>query len=262
LKESVAAFLKVAVAVAVALLVPFGPATTWAQQSEPARVLDSQEVDLGERSIIYERIETPELKPTPPEPVQRALSGEMPDAGLPPQQWVERKQVTLFLSCAVHAGAVTEVRWHRAGGEIVFWSMIDFHHLRTVSDFHAGDTDYFLMLGIGDAPEGEAGVPAGDPLRTRAESPASLLAPFAGPSGYRLASFAPPDAVNAIGDLHRYFDANCGALIRAFEESETARVAREEWLEANPPQPKDTVIRYFPIRSAYAPGNLGSGGAR
>jgi hypothetical protein len=58
----------------------------------------------------------------------------------------------------------------------------------------------------------------------------------------------------ALDELHRHFDANRADLIRGFEESEARRIAHEQWLRENPPQPKDTTISFFPIQSAQGRG--------
>jgi hypothetical protein len=58
------------------------------------------------------------------------------------------------------------------------------------------------------------------------------------------------EALQGLEDLHRYYDAHKTELIQQYQQSEAARLAQEEYLRAHPPQPKNTVIQYFPIRSS------------
>lgn len=59
------------------------------------------------------------------------------------------------------------------------------------------------------------------------------------------------EALRALEEIHRYYDANYARLAREYEESETARIAHEEWQRQHPPMAKDTTINFFPIESAY-----------
>ena len=59
------------------------------------------------------------------------------------------------------------------------------------------------------------------------------------------------EALKALTDLHRYYDANRDRLTREYAEAEAARIAQEQWNKEHPPIPKDTVTNFFPIRSDY-----------
>ena len=60
-------------------------------------------------------------------------------------------------------------------------------------------------------------------------------------------------AIQALEDLHAYFDENRKQLQAAHEENEKARIAQEEWMKAHPPIPQDTVVNFFPICSSTQP---------
>lgn len=198
---------------------------------------------MGSRSITYNRIETPLLKPQPgPTPVSRGpvvetvpTSEELAEIAA----WNAKTDYTLFLSCTVYDRAVTEVRWQREDGEYHLWSGIDFNHLRMGPAFETDRARFFLILGIGDESSEEVGavipkVPAGE---------------------YRIVGFPKtgiaPEAVAAMDELHALYNQHRDQFRRAFEDSEAKRLEQEAWDRANPPQPKDTVINYFPIRSSY-----------
>lgn len=208
-------------------------------------IRDSVEVDMGTRSIFYNRIETPVLKPQPtPAPVSPAtVEAELTAEELAEwAAWNAKADVYLFLSCTVFDHSVTEVRWWREDGEYVIWSGIDFNHLRGAWGLETDRSRFTLILGIGDESSEETGavvpkVPAGE---------------------YRIVGFPKtgiaPEVTAALDDLHACYMANRESFRLAFEASEAKRLEDEAWQRANPPVPKDTIIHYFPIRSSYNDG--------
>ena len=238
-------------------------------QRLPLRVLDSQEVDLGPRSIIYNRVATPVLKPTPmPTPVVVAPDVVPTAAELEEMQRLESKRYAYaFLSCTVYDSRFTEVEWYEDGRWVRFLTTINFHYLSQLSDFETPDSSYSIFMGLGDCSREEFD---GWNQALVAESafgfhsrpwPFGLLQRQAqtGKSAWQLITAGPvsSEVTQAIDDLHRYFDANRDKLVREYDESEAARLALEQWLKENPPQPKDSVVEFFPIRSRHAPDRLG-----
>ena len=241
---------------------------TGSTEREPRqfRVLDSQEVILGPRSIIYNRVETPPLLPQSG-PEDRATAPTLEHTPTAEElaemrRWEAMNHVSLFLSCTVYDDRLTEVRFRHEDADITFWSTINFHNLSQLFDLQTKDTYYFIMMGIGDSTTEEL-------LQQNAElwrmgrsdllsaPPADLLdaSKIGRQSTWRVTSKGtiPPEAQRTIADLHAYFDANRDALIAARAEREAAWVAHEQWIKDNPPQPKDTVIQFFPIRSNHSP---------
>lgn len=170
--------------------------------------------------------------------------------------------VSLFLSCTVYDDRLTEVRFRHGDKDIVFWSTINFHYLSQLFDLQTKDTYYFIMMGIGDSTTEEL-LQQNAELRRMGRSdllstpPADLLdaSKTERQSTWRVTSKGtiPPEAQRAIADLHAHFDANRDALIAARAEREAAWAAHEQSLKDNPPQPKDTVIQFFPIQSDHSP---------
>lgn len=239
-----------------------------------SNVIDSQEVVLGSRSIIYNRIVPPVLKPSaPPQAASGGLQKPLPTAeDLTGQRaWEAKKPVLMFLTCTVYDRSVSEVRWWHEGGEYVVWSSIDFNHLPDVLDFETASARLSVMAAVGNESRHEAvtwnTVAASDPemlayardhgVDFRVSIPPQRI-PGASESvsAYQLVSTPPggasPLAIAALNALHRYYDANRQRLVRAFEQSEAARLAREASFDAHQPQPQDTTVTYFPIRSAYS----------
>lgn len=216
------------------------------------RILDSQTVDLGVRSITYNRVETPVLKPQP-----SFAPSSPPFAFIPPtaeelaalRAWEAKSDVLLFLSCTVFEHQMTEVRWWRDDGEYVVWSGIDFNYLRSLFDFETEATRYTVLLGIGDA--------SWEDFRAwNAAKQRRPAFPYGASSSaaYQMVSFPKtgidPEAKAAFDAIHAYFAAHRERLIWNYEESERSRAAQEAWLKAHPPQPKNTTVYYFPIRSS------------
>ena len=238
-------------------------------QHLPLRVLESQVVDLGPRSITYNRVATPVLKPTPiPTPVVVVHEAVPTAAELEEMQRLESKRYAYaFLSCTIYDNQFTEVEWYEDGQWVSFLTTINFHYLSQLSDFETPDSFYSIFMGIGDCSReefeglGEA-LLAGNAFGFHSRPwPFGLLQRQAqtGKSAWQLITTRPvsSEVTQAIDDLHRYFDANRDTLIREYNESEAARLAQEQWLRDNPPAPKDSVIEFFPIRSRHAPDRLG-----
>lgn len=231
------------------------------------RVLDSQEVILGPRSIIYNRVETPALLPQPAPAEEKSTAPAVDPTPTAEelaeiQRWDAINHVTLFLSCTVYDDQLTEVRFRHGDSDITFWSTVNFHYLSQLFDLQTKDTYYFIMMGIGDSTTEELRQQNAE-LRRSGRSdllstpPADLLdaSKAQRQSAWRITSkgTVPPEAQRAIADLHAHFDANRDALIAARAERKAAWAAHEQWLKDNPPQPKDTVVQFFPIRSSHSP---------
>jgi len=170
--------------------------------------------------------------------------------------------MNLFMSCTVYNDALSQVSFHHEGVNVVFWSTINFHYLSQTYDLMTPDCYYYLFVAAGDSTKEEFESQSayakqhGFADSTNAQWPEHLLATSAPPekATWQIVSPAPPpEAIKAIEDIHSYFEANKTTLIQQHADRETAQLAHEQWLQANPPQPKDTVIYYFPIKSSFVP---------
>lgn len=230
--------------------------------AESSRVLDSQVVDLGSHSITYNRVVTPVLKPAPA-PV--AKDPEVIVEQEETQQWDSKRYAYAFLSCIVYDSQFTEVEWYENGQCARFLTTINGHYLRSLSDFETPRSYYSMFMSVGDYSREEfeamvlfAGNPRGSDARAW---PFDLLRrrEQTGKSAWRLLTKDPvsSEIMQAIADMHEYYDAHRDKLIGAYNESETIRLAQEQWLREHPPVAKDTVVEFFPIRSRHAPDQLG-----
>lgn len=246
----------------VLLLVIFCGPNTQAQEPTATatprnfQILHQQTVNLGDRSISYNFVETPPLVPLPNPPPSPPSHFEEFESD---SNWSSKPEVFLFLLATVYDHEVTEIRWGREEGEYVIWSSVDFNLLRNILDFEAPLVRYSLLLSVGNETRAEveawnAYVDANALAPNLKRQIPTIQALGPGRSSHRIVTPATVEtsleAVRALEEIHRYFDANQARLVREYEESEAVRIAHQEWLRLNPPV-LDTTINFFPIRSVY-----------
>jgi len=212
--------------------------------AETPAVLSRHEVTQGDHKITFERI-------APPAPVERVFQPVLPATPLPPA-------TPLSLSCTVHQDEMTEVRWQHSGQEYRILSSIDFNILRVLGLFEIAGRRYSLHLGIGNetvvARITQNGAWRASPdIHPALATFRSHTPPAGGGSWYTIVSAPTTDAAtafNAVSDLHRYYDAHEASLKQQHLAAETARIADAAWRKAHPPMKQDTVIRFWPLKSA------------
>lgn len=221
-----------------------------------ARVVDSQEVDLGPRSIIYNRLETPVLKPQPtPAPAPQ------PQREVPPtaeelaaiRAWEAKFHDSVFLSVTVYDGRFSELRWQEDGRENVVWSNVNFLHFSPLTDLETKDAYYSIMLWGWETTTDEI-----RSLNAQARTPSEVMElpprglPMLAKAGPQWVAAGPltDGAVRAMKDFHEYYRAHGATLAADYRQREAEAKAQEEWMKAHPPLPQDTVVNFFPIRSS------------
>ena len=141
----------------------------------------------------------------------------------------------LLFSATVYHGPYTYLSWtHQfANGETTLcsgWSNIDFNHISGISTFRAtGGEDHSFVMGIGNEDF---------PSENAPEFPTT--APTFVPDQKDI----PAEALVTVASLHKLYETEGPRLAAAHAGREQARLAREAELVANPPQPKDLIIRY------------------
>lgn len=256
----------------VAMVLAAGLGTSFAQESaasadrvagQEVEVLSSHVIDIGQRKMIMRRIKAPELQERPaavaPEPAPSRKQIEE----LPAFQESRRRYEKAYFAPFVDARAITdtgisELRWRDEQGEYVVWTTLDAAHL-TVMSWVETDHSYFSFFGsvttetVAEIQRWNAEIDA-----YRGPEAAKKTIPTLGPvsrdkSYYQFVE-RPADegtlseADRFMEDLHGYYDAHRKEIARKYEQMETERIAREEYLRLHPPVPKDTVINWFPIR--------------
>jgi hypothetical protein len=176
----------------------------------PLQVIESLEVQRGNKTTIYQRV----VPPVRPAPTATPLPSARPSAAVPltaeQQRQAAMKSETLLLMATVHEQRVTELCWQQRGREYRAWSNIDFNHLAGVSEIETAETIYTLLLGASDITAAEA--EAFNRAITERGLPAALLKQLppperfpAGRSGYVMA--ADLDALPVPGETTALLDA-------------------------------------------------------
>lgn len=226
-----------------------------AAQADEARILDSQEVDLGDRKIIYNLVETPALRPAesapPVSPIEAVPMTAQEADEL--RRWEAKRKYAAFFWVTVYDGKFSEVRWWDAGRECVIWSNVDFLDLPPFAEIETDAAFYSLML-IGWETTTSEVRRLNASAHTAAEvmplPPASLQGPRKTKPRWIAAGPMSEDAKRAMDDLHEYFRLHRTRLTEEAALREEQAAAFEEWKTLHPATPQDTVVNFFPIRSA------------
>lgn len=198
----------------------------------PAEVLETTVTRQGGRNIIVQHLA---LDPNNPiQPVFPTPPAATPTEPAPTATYDAPPSFLLLLSATVYPGPRTFLNWthHFPDGtsrQFSGWSNIDFNHYTGVSTFLGTDGNHhtFVMalgteeIAAGNAPEFTTSAPTFIP---DVEIPAEALV--------------------VVDSLHKIYATESEKLAIAHAGREAARLAEEAELLANPPQPKDLIIRY------------------
>ena len=198
----------------------------------PAEVLETTVTKQGGRDIIVQHLALDPNDPIKPVfPAPPAESTEIAQAGLtgaPPSY-------LLVLSATVYPGPRTFLNWTHPfadGSTRLFsgWSNIDFNHFTGINTLLGTDgNQHSFFMGIGTE-----------------ESPAENAPVFTtdAPTFIPDQADIPAEALILVDSLHKIYATESEKLAAAHAGRERARLAQEAELLANPPQPKDLIIRY------------------
>jgi len=198
---------------------------------KPAEVLETTTTRQGGRNITVQR-----LALDPDDPVVPARRIDTPASA--PQQGEPSfapPAFLLMLSATVYPGPHTYLRWthHFSDGsarEYSGWSNVDFNHFTGITTFLGTDGEaHSFVMGIGTEQE---------PSEIAPEFPtdASMFIPDQ--------QDIPAEALLTVDSLHKLYATESAKLAAAHESRKVAEAARAAGLLANPPQPKDLIIRY------------------
>lgn len=232
----------------------------------PAKdILESKAHQQGGRTITIRQVK-PTALPPPPAPVESsaaAVSAEFTQR-LAEYREGHPKSGLLFLSATVFRSKDspprTLVRYWPEGnrGHITFWSSADFALIAGgINSFvdSAADTHHLLM--------GWGNVDIDRMSELQAANGREYNAPkmpeFApGKAAFQIIGEQPaPAELVAVQSLHDLYNSQLARLKTAYEGRETARIVREAYLKANPPQPKDITLHHWRIGM---PASNGMGG--
>ena len=229
----------------------------------PAKdVLESKSIQQGGRTITVRKIKPIALPPPPPPP--EPLSAEAQAAyreRVATYREAHPRTRMMFLSATVFRSKDfpprTLVRcWPEGKREMItFWSSADFGLIAGVLSFvDTTGVTYSKMMGWGYADvESMSEINA---ARLKAYgAPAPPPFPDGKASFEIIGASIPAEDLAPIQALHDLYNNEHARLKSAFEGRERARLEREAYLKANPPQPKDITMDYWRIeRPAPAKG--------
>jgi len=219
-------------------------------------VLSTKSHEQGGRTITIREIKPIALPPPPPPPLAEIGVAE-PDAEfsqlLAEYRESHPKNELLFLGATVFRSVDspprTLCRWWPQGGKgsITFWSSADFAliagGINTFADT-AGDTHYTLMAWGNVDIERMAELYAEHGIEYEVPD----LPDFPeGKATFQITGDTEPTAgeLVVIQSLHDIYNNELERLRTAYEGRERARIEREEYLKANPPQPKDITLNFW-----------------
>jgi len=227
------------------------------------KVKDTVVRQLPDRKVTVHRVEDPGLPPlpAPPEPLtEEELEAlrQSPEyqAFLAKAQESVRKSRFAFVSATVYDHEKTHLWWWVPGDRernieprsFRAWSNVDFFHLGGFASYEYDGIVYSLIMGIGGTTTEQllesqrlaAARGAEFEIPEIPDLPADALA-------YIVTEGDPDDAEGmAIMDgLHALYGKEKDRLIAAYESREEARIEREAYLKANPPKPKDLILRHW-----------------
>jgi hypothetical protein len=232
----------------------------------PQDILDTANHEQGGRTITIRQIK-PIALPPPPLPVEISTSQVAAEFSQRLTEYREEhpKSGLLFLGATVFRSKDspprTLVRYWPEGGreEITFWSSADFALIAGgINSFVDSSADsHHLMMGWGNVD-----IERMSELQTAKglEYDAPDMPEFAeGKATFQIVGKQP-----AAGDLvpiqalHDLYNSELARLKTAYEGREAARIERETYLKAHPPQPKDITLNYSRIEK---PASKQKGGA-
>jgi len=242
------------------------------------KILSSSVRQEGGRTITMNRVAPPDLPPLPPPPeppgeeeLEALRQSPEYQAFLAEAQEHARKTRIAFVSATVYDHEKTRLWWWVPGDReqniearsFRAWSNVDFFHLGGFGSYEYDGIQYMLIMGIG----GTTTEQLREWQRRAAEHGVEFELPVspdlpADSLSYVVTEGDPGDAegMAVMDGLHALYGKEKDRLAAAYVAREQAREAREAYLKANPPKPKDTVIHFW--RRPREAGNGQEGGAR
>jgi len=228
------------------------------QAPKPAFVVPAKDIlattthEQAGRTITIQKI-NPIALPPPPAPQPASPTAEIDNAAF--KQRLADYRAThpptgmLSMGATVYRSHVSPPRtlvsyWPEHGGEsITFWSSVDFALISGIHSIVATDgRTYSLFLVWGNI----------DTTRTAAfasgmSHPPDIPAFPDGPATFTIVGTPPadPTVLVPIQSLHDLYNSEFNRLKTAWDGRERARIEREVYLKAHPPQPKNITLNYW-----------------
>lgn len=205
---------------------------------ENAPALEESIFFEGENRMVVRRIEPP---PQPANKIPLPISSIKTRATtiLVPTDGREWKSMSPFF-ITVYADHFSEIRWR----DFTVWSETDFSALPAFGNIEAEQTTYSWFALVSERPE-------------IAAIPTEVVESFSGATGYTVLTpneaEVPEELLAEMDLLHLHYLAHEKKYQAERQRAKTLQTARERYLQENPPEPKDDVLNFWPIRSNLYP---------
>ena len=235
----------------------------------PSRdILSTTTQQQGGRTITSQKIKPVALPPPPPAPepapeltpAERSAFQDRVAAyhAEHPESPILSLGATVYRFADAPPRTLVEYRPQPDGETITFWSSADFALISGIQAFidTAGHSRLvFMMWETRDTTRLAAWC-----AKTGREYHPPEIPPLpAGPATFVVVGTAPAaELLIPIQSLHDLYNKESDRLKTSYEGRERARIAREAWLKANPPQPKDITLKYWRVEKSAA----GKGGSK
>ena len=213
-------------------------------------ILSTKTHHQGGRNITIRQIK-PIALPPPPAPAEPAALTEEFTQRLADYREAHPRSGMLFLGATVYRPKDGPPRslvryWPEGGREITFWSSADFAliagGIQSFADKEGLEHHIFMSWGTVDIDQ---------MTELLAANGRTYLAPEIpnfpeGKATYQIIGQSPPaEHLAAIQALHDIYRNQHAELLAAYEGREQARIAREAYFKANPPQPRNITLNYW-----------------
>jgi hypothetical protein len=220
----------------------------------PAEILETTVIHEGGRDVIVQHLALdpndpiiPVFPTTPTDSAEPAVPADTAGSTEPnePTEDVttvipdETPSYLPTINATVYPGPRTFLSWTHISAdgtsrEFSGWSNIDFNHLDSIYDIIGTDgNQHTFIMGVGTESESD---------EENQPPPFATEAPTFVPDGE-----IPAEALVVVDSLHKIYATEGEMLAEAYAEREAARLAEKAEAEeelANPPPPKDLIIRY------------------
>lgn len=210
-------------------------------------VFESKTIRQGGRNVTIRQIAPiplPEMPPPAPPDPAASKSFVKPLHPAPAMEFLF-VGATVFHSKDVAPRSLVSLWPQGHGGAVTFWSSADVALLSGFATYVGKDgIARSLLMAWGNADIDKLTQFA---LTHGSETQAPDIPEFsAGNAAFEIISGNPdPETLASIQSLHDLYNTEYDRLLTAFQGRERARLAREAWLKAHPPQPKDIVINFW-----------------
>jgi hypothetical protein len=203
------------------------------------QILNQRQVYFGQHSVTLNRIAPPHLPVLPPAiaPAPIQVPASVVNFGM------------MIFSATVYDHQFSVIRQFDGDQRVVAVSNIDFSYFTTQASFIEGDSYYDLFIALD-----EESSSAADPVTSAWLAQARGTLPANTPSYVVVSGTASADDVAGLNAIHSYYAANSTGILRAYQQLQAQNAATAQWLKLHPPRRPNTVINYWPIKSAvYLP---------